>query len=81
MTRPNGRVYLFHPAVFFPGGHAAPDVPFPFVLIENLPDLQVQRIIALPQPLGQCFVNRGFGNAKLLRSFADSGTGFNHVHS
>ena len=68
-------------AIFFPGGHSSPDVPFPLVFVQNLPDLQIEWIITLPQPLGQCFVDRGFGNAELLCCRADSGTGFNHVHS
>ena len=54
---------------------------FPLVFVQNFPDLQIKRIIALPQMLGQCFMDGGFGNAELLCGFADSGTGLNHVHS
>jgi hypothetical protein len=61
--------------------HTATDVTFLLVFVQNFPDLQIQRIVALPQFLRQRFVNGGFGNAELLCRGADSGTGFNHVHS
>jgi hypothetical protein len=61
--------------------HTAPDVAFLFVFVQNFPDLQIQRIVTLPKLFRQGFVNGGLGNAELLCGFADSGTGFNHVHS
>lgn len=63
------------------GSHAAPDMPLLLVFIQNGPDLGIQNGIALGQSLGQGFVDGGFGNAELPGSRADSGTGFNHVHS
>ena len=61
--------------------HTSPDMAFLFIFVQYFPDLQVQRIIALPQTLGQGFMHGGFGNAKLFCCRADSGAGFDHVHS
>lgn len=67
--------------IFSFGSHAAPDVPFLFVFVQNFPNLKIQRIIALPQPFGQLFVDGRLGYAKPLGGRPDGGTGFNHVHS
>ena len=67
--------------VFSPGGHAAPDVPLLLVDIQNLPDLKIQCIIVLLQPLGQVLMHRGFGDTEMPGGSPDGGTGFNHVHS
>ena len=62
-------------------GHPAADVALPFVFVQNFPNLKVQRIIVLLQPLGQVFMHRGFGNAEVPGGGPDGGTGFDHVHS
>jgi hypothetical protein len=56
-------------------------MPLLLIAIQNLPNLPVQMLIAPGQPLGQVFMNGGFGDAKVLGGRAYRGTRFNHVHS
>jgi hypothetical protein len=86
--RQSSRILLWYPAadgshllIFSLCSHTTPDMAFPFVLIQDFPYLQIQRIVALSESNRQCLVNRRLGNAELLCHGADSGTGFNHVHS
>jgi hypothetical protein len=75
------RVFMLFPFVFLPGGQATPDVTFPFILIQHLPDLAVQSRAAPGQAGLQILMYRGFGDSEVLRRRADGGSGFNHVHS
>ena len=61
--------------------HSAPDMAFLFIDIQNLPHLQIQGVVVLLQPVGKILMYRGFGDAEVPGSRADSGTGFDHVHS
>jgi hypothetical protein len=45
--------------IFIFGGQPTPDVPFLLVLIQYLPDLQIQSSVAFWQPNLQVFVNGG----------------------
>ena len=67
--------------ILSPGGHAAADMAFLLVFVQNLPDLLIQGRIMVLQPLGQVLMYGGLGNAELLRCGTNSGTGFDHVHS
>ena len=69
------------PFVFSPGGHSAADVPLRLVQLQNLPNLYIQRLVYLRQPLGQILVYGGFGNMESLRGGSDGGSGLNHVCS
>lgn len=68
-------------SVFFACCHTASDVAFLLVDIQNLTYLYIEVSIYLGKPLGEILMYGGFGNAKILRRGADSGTSFNHVHS
>ena len=61
--------------------HAAADVAFRLVLRQKLPDLCVQRRIAVRKPLDQVLMYRGLADAELLGGGADRRPVFNHVHS
>ena len=63
------------------GSQAAADMAFLFIHIQNFPDLQIQGVIVLFQPLGNILMYRGFGNAEVLGGRPDRGTGFDYVHS
>lgn len=67
--------------VFPLGGHAAADVALALVFIQHRPGLGVEGGIALVQPLGQIFVDGGFGDTEVLGGGADCCAGFDHVHS
>jgi len=71
-----------HGFLIFPlGGHPTPNVPFPFVFVQDLSNLQVKCVIALPEPFRQGFVDRRFGNAEMFCRGSDSCSGLDHVHS
>lgn len=40
--------------------HSAPDMPLLLVQFQDLPDLYVERFIALPEPLGKIFMHSRF---------------------
>ena len=67
--------------VFSLGGHAAADVALALVFVQNGPGLGVEGGIALVKPLGQIFVDGGFGDTEVLGGGADCCAGFDHVHS
>ena len=67
--------------VFSAGGHAAPDVPFLSVQVQNLADLPVEQGIAVGQTLAQVLVYRGFGNTEMLRRGPHGSPGVDDVHS
>ena len=67
--------------VFSAGGHAAADVPFLSVQVQNLADLPVEQGIAVGQTLAQVLVYRGFGNAEMLRRGPYGCPGVDDVHS
>ena len=67
--------------VFLPGGKTAPDVALTFIFIQNRPDLPVEGEIHPLYPLGQVFVDGGFGNAEVSGGGAHGGSGFYDVHS
>lgn len=69
------------PFVFPPRRHPAPDVAFLLVFLQHLPDLKIQGVVILLQPVGQIFMYGGFGNAEVPGGGPDGGTGFNHVYS
>jgi hypothetical protein len=56
-------------------------MPLLFVYVQDIPNLIEEQRIALLQPLGQVFMDRGFGNAKMPCCGTDSGIGLDHVHS
>ena len=67
--------------IFPLGGHAAADVAFFLILIQDLTGLGIERIVILLQPLSQILMYRGFGDTEVPGGGPDGGTGFNDVHS
>ena len=76
-----GLGHFLYAFIFLSGGHAATDMPFPFILIQNFPYLRIELRVMVFQTLGYIFVYRGFGNVKVFCCRSDSCAGFNHVHS
>ena len=79
-ANPLGFAFLFA-LVLSPGGHAAADVPFLSVQVQNFPHLAIEQGIAVGQTLAQVLVYRGFGNAEMLRRGPHGGPGVDDVHS
>ena len=56
--------FLLFSLILFPGGDAAPDMPFRLVLLQDLFDLKVQRLVEGGQALRQILVHSGLGNSE-----------------
>ena len=81
-TAISSRPFLSHPFfifVFSPGGQAAPDVSFGFVLLQQLPHLGEEGGGGPGEYLGEVLVDRGFGEAEVLSGGADGAAGVDHV--
>ena len=65
--------------VFIPGGNAATNMPFCFVLLQDLLHLTIQAGIDGRQPLLEILVYRAFGYTEGFGGTAYRGTVFNHV--
>lgn len=76
----SGAILLF-PFVFFSGGQATPYMAFLLVSVQNVPYLGKKAVVKPWQPLCQILMYGGFGYPEACRCCADSGSGFNDVHS
>ena len=54
------RAFLLILQVFFPGCKTASNMTLGLILFQNLPDLNIQAFIALPESLGQILMDSGF---------------------
>ena len=72
---------VYFPFVFLSCCHAAADMALSRVDVQDGADLGIKQAVALRQSLGKVLVDRGFGDAKMLRRSAHRSTGFDHVHS
>ena len=67
--------------IFLSGGHAASDMAFGLVLLQNGLHLQRERPVILGQPLGQVLMYGRFADPKLFCRSANRGAVFDDVHS
>ena len=68
------------PAVFLPGGHAAPDMPLRLIDFQHFLHLDLEPMVYFLQPLGEILVHRRFGDAAVPGGGADGSLMFDDVH-
>ena len=84
MCEQHGGAFLYSgsdPFVLSSGGDPAPDMPFGFVDLHDLFDLEIEGPVKGGKPLGQVFMHGGFADAELFGGSTYRSPVLDHVKS